>query len=106
MKCKLGLDNVAEGAGISREILTRSLGPQGNPTVKTLLAILSASGLHLSVSPRVEAKPAPEVSADELKAIREKLKLSRPVFAHYAPIPERWKTGSKAVPSLMHKQRC
>ena len=31
----------------------------------------------------VEAKPAPEVSADELRAIREKLKLSRPVFAHY-----------------------
>ena len=30
----------------------------------------------------VVAKPAPEVSADELKAIREKLKLSRPVFAH------------------------
>ncbi len=27
--------------------------------------------------------PAPVVSADELKAIREKLKLSRPVFAHY-----------------------
>lgn len=31
----------------------------------------------------VESKPVPEVSADELKAIREKLKLSRPVFAHY-----------------------
>lgn len=31
----------------------------------------------------VESKPAPELSADELKAIREKLKLSRPVFAHY-----------------------
>jgi probable addiction module antidote protein len=47
-----GMDNVAERAGISRESLTRSLGPKGNPTVKTLLAILSASGLHLSVSPR------------------------------------------------------
>lgn len=31
----------------------------------------------------VVVKPAPMVSADELKAIREKLKLSRPVFAHY-----------------------
>jgi len=46
------LDNVAERAGISRESLTRSLGPKGNPTVKALLAVLSASGLHLSVSPR------------------------------------------------------
>jgi hypothetical protein len=47
-----GMDNLADRAGISRESLTRSLGPKGNPTVKTLLAILSASGLHLSVSPR------------------------------------------------------
>ena len=33
----------------------------------------------------VETKPAPapEVSADELRAIREKLNLSRPVFASY-----------------------
>ena len=31
----------------------------------------------------VEVKPTPEVSADELKAIREKLKLSRAVFARY-----------------------
>lgn len=31
----------------------------------------------------VEAKPAPVLTADELKSIREKLKLSRTVFAHY-----------------------
>jgi putative transcriptional regulator len=31
----------------------------------------------------VEAKPAPEVSADELLALRERLHLSRPVFARY-----------------------
>jgi putative transcriptional regulator len=31
----------------------------------------------------VEVKPTPEVSADELRAIREKLKLSRTVFARY-----------------------
>ncbi len=47
-----GMDNVAQRAGISRESLIRSLGPKGNPTVKALQAILSASGLHLSVSPR------------------------------------------------------
>ena len=45
-----GMDNVAQRAGISRDILARSLGPKGNPTVKTLLAILSASGLRLSVT--------------------------------------------------------
>ncbi len=31
----------------------------------------------------VEAKPAPEVSADELLALRERLHLSRPVLARY-----------------------
>ncbi len=31
----------------------------------------------------VESKPAPEIGADELLALRERLKLSRPVFAHY-----------------------
>jgi len=31
----------------------------------------------------VEIKPAPEVSPTELLALRERLHLSRPVFAHY-----------------------
>jgi putative transcriptional regulator len=31
----------------------------------------------------VEAKPAPDVTADELLALRERLHLSRPVLAHY-----------------------
>jgi putative transcriptional regulator len=31
----------------------------------------------------VEAKPAPEVTAGELLALRERLHLSRPVLAHY-----------------------
>ena len=47
-----GVSAVAQRAGISRESLIRSLGPKGNPTVKTLRAILSASGLQLSMSLR------------------------------------------------------
>jgi putative transcriptional regulator len=31
----------------------------------------------------VEAKPTPEITADELLALRERLHLSRPVLAHY-----------------------
>lgn len=31
----------------------------------------------------VQARPAPEVAAGELLALRERLHLSRPVFAHY-----------------------
>jgi probable addiction module antidote protein len=45
-----GMANVAEKAGIPRESLYRALGPRGNPTIKTLLAVLNASGLHLSVA--------------------------------------------------------
>ena len=45
-----GMAAVAERAGIPRESLYRALGPKGNPTVKTLLAVLSAAGLHLAVT--------------------------------------------------------
>lgn len=46
-----GLGAVAAKAGISRESLYRSLSPKGNPTLKTLIAVLNALGLRLSVVP-------------------------------------------------------
>jgi probable addiction module antidote protein len=44
-----GMAVVAERAGIPRESLYRVLSPQGNPTIKTLLAVLDAAGLTLGV---------------------------------------------------------
>lgn len=44
-----GLGAVAAEAGISRESLYRTLSPKGNPTLKTLLAVLKTVGLRLSV---------------------------------------------------------
>jgi probable addiction module antidote protein len=44
-----GLGAVAAEAGISRESLYRALSPKGNPTLKTLLAVLKTVGLRLSV---------------------------------------------------------
>jgi len=44
-----GLATVAQQAGITREALYRALSPSGNPTLKTLLAILHAVGMRLSV---------------------------------------------------------
>ena len=41
---------VAERAGIPRESLYRALGPKGNPTIKTLLAVLGTAGLQLAVT--------------------------------------------------------
>lgn len=52
-----GLGVISKEAGISREALYRALSPKGNPTLKTLLAVLKAVGLRLSVEagPRVAA---------------------------------------------------
>jgi probable addiction module antidote protein len=50
-----GLGSVAAEAGISRESLYRALSPKGNPTLKTLLAVLKTVGLRLSVEPENHA---------------------------------------------------
>ena len=47
-----GLGAVATEAGISREALYRALSAKGNPTLKTILAVLKAVGMKLSVEPR------------------------------------------------------
>ena len=44
-----GMSAVAERAGIPRESLYRALSARGNPTIKTLLAVVGAAGLKLSV---------------------------------------------------------
>lgn len=46
-----GLGAIATDAGISRESLYRALSPRGNPTLKTLLAVLKAVDMRLSVEP-------------------------------------------------------
>ncbi|WP_293225028.1 addiction module antidote protein [Ottowia sp.] len=50
-----GMAAVAERAGIPRESLYRALGPKGNPTIKTLLAVLGAAGLQLDVRRHAQA---------------------------------------------------
>jgi probable addiction module antidote protein len=50
-----GLGAVAADAGISRESLYRTLSANGNPTLKTLLAVLNAVGMKLSVEPEHQA---------------------------------------------------
>ena len=51
-----GMGNVAARAGLSRESLYRSLSPKGNPTFKTLTAIVNAMGLRLSVIEKPKAR--------------------------------------------------
>jgi probable addiction module antidote protein len=44
-----GMTAVAERAGIPRKSLYRVLSPNGNPTIKTLLAVFHAAGLKLAI---------------------------------------------------------
>jgi probable addiction module antidote protein len=63
-----GLGAVAAQAGISRESLYRSLSPKGNPTLKTLVAILKAVGLRLSVAEKKPARAVRKRKADNRAA--------------------------------------
>jgi len=45
-----GMTQIAKDTGLSRESLYRALSDDGNPEMTTLLAVLSALGLRLSVS--------------------------------------------------------
>ncbi len=43
-----GMTEIAKKSGISRELLCRSFGENGNPTLQTLLPILSELGIKLT----------------------------------------------------------
>jgi len=53
-----GMADVAKAAGIKRESLYRALSPKGNPTLKTLTAVLKAVGLRLAVAPELPDRQA------------------------------------------------
>ncbi len=64
-----GLGAVAAQAGISRESLYRSLSPKGNPTLKTLVAVLKTLGLRLTVTAQQTERAAPaKESGDSVAA--------------------------------------
>ena len=46
-----GIARIAEKTGLNREALYRTLSKRGNPQLKSLAAILHATGLRLSVTP-------------------------------------------------------
>lgn len=46
-----GMSQVAQKAGLSREAMHRALSEDGNPRLTTLMAVLKALGLRLTVTP-------------------------------------------------------
>ena len=47
-----GITEVARETGVSREAIYKATGPDGNPTLATLLGIMRATGLKLFASVR------------------------------------------------------
>ena len=47
-----GMTEIARKSGLGRQALYAALSGTGNPTLETLLAVLEALGLELSVHPR------------------------------------------------------
>ncbi|MDR1422653.1 MAG: putative addiction module antidote protein [Coriobacteriales bacterium] len=45
-----GMSDIARKTGLARESLYRSLSPEGNPEMGTILKVMDALGLKLSVS--------------------------------------------------------
>jgi len=46
-----GIAKLAQELGLSREALYKATGPEGNPTLATLMGIMRATGLKLSAVP-------------------------------------------------------
>jgi probable addiction module antidote protein len=63
-----GLGKIAAEAGVSRESLYRSLSPKGNPTLKTLVAVLNAVGMRLTVTKAPSKKAAKAKSSRRVVA--------------------------------------
>ena len=50
-----GMSEIARKAGLGRQALYSALSESGNPTLETLVAVLGALGLELTVQKRVAA---------------------------------------------------
>lgn len=50
-----GMTELAEETGLSREQLYRSFSEQGNPTLKTMLAVMRTFGMDMTVKPHKSA---------------------------------------------------
>jgi probable addiction module antidote protein len=49
-----GMAQIAKETGLSREQLYRSFSSNGNPTLKTTIAVMKALGIELSAKPSVQ----------------------------------------------------
>jgi probable addiction module antidote protein len=58
-----GMREIARETGLSREQLDRSFSERGNPTLKTMLAVMKALGAVLTAKPMAQGGSVENVSA-------------------------------------------
>lgn len=51
-----GMTELAQQTGLSREQLYRSFSEKGNPTLKTMLAVMKALGVDMAAKPHIEVE--------------------------------------------------
>ena len=56
VKARGGMNELARASGLSRETLYRTLSEEGNPTLETLVKVLTFTGLRMSVAPAFEPR--------------------------------------------------
>jgi probable addiction module antidote protein len=87
-----GMRQIAKETGLSREQLYRSLSAEGNPTLKTVLAVINSLGLELTAK-------AQEIDAEEARVKPTKRQRRR----------RAWKEANLAAmgrPISREKSRC
>ena len=67
-----GMSEIARESGLSREHLYRSFSENGNPTLKSILAVMEILGVQLSATAvEKSSTPAPESMTDESAASKK-----------------------------------
>ena len=79
-----GMSEIARASGLSREHLYRSFSENGNPTLKSILAVMEALGVQLSATAVEQRSDTPAKKAKKVKA-EAKAPAHRKEKAAYAP---------------------
>jgi probable addiction module antidote protein len=90
----IGMSQIARDTGVAREALYKALSAQGNPELRTIVHVLGALGLELSVRPRKAPAVAASAAAAAVLA-RPAKKKAKPVTKKRPATPRRTTTASK-----------
>lgn len=67
----IGMSQIARDTGVAREALYKALSPKGNPELATIMRVLGAVGLELSVRPRKVTSAGARRTAAPTRAVEK-----------------------------------